>query len=97
MRRRERCGSWSRTSRRSGGWISSPTVCWQTGAPIFDRHSEALKALQAAGFKVNPHHRLAHNLEQMMEFVNETEAERDKLPYEIDGVVVKVDRIGAAG
>ena len=42
-------------------------------AAIFDRHSEALKALQAAGFKVNPRHKLAHNLEQVMEFVNETD------------------------
>src|SRR5271169_5602700 len=64
------------------------------GRPIFDRHSQVLKALQTAGFKVNPHHKLAHDLGQVMEFVNETDAIRDKLPYEIDGVVVKVDRIG---
>ena len=64
------------------------------GRPIFDRHSQVLKALQAVGFKVNPHHKLAHDLEQVMEFVDETDAIRDKLPYEIDGVVVKVDRIG---
>ena len=43
---------------------------------------------------MNPHHKLAHDLEQVMEFVNETDAIRDKLPYEIDGVVVKVDRVG---
>ncbi|HEY4899860.1 MAG TPA: NAD-dependent DNA ligase LigA [Terriglobales bacterium] len=64
------------------------------GHPIFDRHSQVLKALQAVGFKVNPHHKLARNLEQVMEFVNETDSIRDKLPYEIDGVVVKIDRIG---
>jgi DNA ligase (NAD+) len=64
------------------------------GRLIFDRHSQVLKALQAVGFKVNPHHKLAHDLEQVMEFVSETDAIRDKLPYEIDGVVVKVDRIG---
>jgi DNA ligase (NAD+) len=64
------------------------------GRPIFARHSEVLKALQAVGFKVNPHYKLAHNLEQVMEFVNKTDTLRDKLPYEIDGVVVKVDRIG---
>src|SRR5271165_4128473 len=64
------------------------------GRPIFDRHSQVLKALQAVEFKVNPHHKLAHDLEQVMEFVNETDAMRDKLPYEIDGVVVKVDRVG---
>ena len=62
------------------------------GRPIFDRVSKALKALEAAGFKVNPRHRLAKNLEQVMEFVNETDSIRDSLPYEIDGVVVKVDR-----
>src|SRR5664279_4709369 len=64
------------------------------GRPIFPRHSEALKALQAVGFKVNPHHKLAHDLEQVMEFVNQTDELREKLPYEIDGAVVKVDRIG---
>ncbi len=64
------------------------------GRPIFERHSQVLKALQAAGFKVNRHHKLAHDLEQVMEFVNETDTIRDKLPYEIDGVVVKVDRVG---
>ena len=64
------------------------------GRPIFERHSQVLKALQAVGFKVNPHHKLARDLEQVMEFVSETDAIRDKLPYEIDGVVVKVDRIG---
>jgi DNA ligase (NAD+) len=64
----------------------------RNGRPIFDRVSEALKALETAGFKVNPRHRLAKNLEQVMEFVNETDSVRDSLPYEIDGVVVKVDR-----
>jgi DNA ligase (NAD+) len=63
------------------------------GRPIFERHSQVLKALQVAGFKVNRHHKLAHDLEQVMGFVNETDTIRDKLPYEIDGVVVKVDSI----
>ena len=63
------------------------------GRPIFDRHSKVLKALETAGFKVNLRHKLARNLEQVMEFVNETDSVRDRLPYEIDGVVVKVDRV----
>jgi DNA ligase (NAD+) len=66
---------------------------FRDGRTIFDRHSQVLKALQTAGFKVNPRHKLAKNLEQVMEFVNETDSVRDSLPYEIDGVVVKVDRI----
>jgi len=63
------------------------------GRTIFDRHSETLKALQVAGFKVNPNHRLVHNLNEVLEFIHEWEGKRDSLPYEIDGIVVKVDRI----
>ena len=63
------------------------------GRPIFDRHSKVLKGLEAVGFKVNLRHKLAHNLAQVMEFVSETDQDRDALPYEIDGVVVKVDRV----
>jgi DNA ligase (NAD+) len=63
------------------------------GHTIFERHSESLKALQIAGFKVNPNHRLVHNLDQVFAFISEWEAKRETLPYEIDGIVVKVDRI----
>ena len=63
------------------------------GHTIFERHSEALKALQTAGFKVNPNHRLVHSLDQVWVFINEWESKRDALPYEIDGIVIKVDRI----
>ena len=64
------------------------------GRTIFDRHSEALKALQIAGFKVNPNHRLVHSIDEVWKFIGEWEAERDSLPYETDGIVVKVDRVG---
>jgi DNA ligase (NAD+) len=63
------------------------------GRTIFDRHSEALKALQSIGFKVNPNHRLVHSIEEVWTFIGEWEAERATLPYETDGIVVKVDRI----
>ena len=63
------------------------------GRTIFDRHSEALKALQAAGFKVNPNHRLVHSIDDVWEFITQWEGKRDSLPYETDGIVVKVDRI----
>ncbi len=63
------------------------------GHTIFDRHSAALKALETAGFKVNPNHRLVHSIEEVWKFISEWEAERDSLPYETDGIVVKVDRI----
>jgi DNA ligase (NAD+) len=52
---------------------------------------KALEALSAAGFKVNPNRTRARNFEEIWEFVSSTEAARDGLPYEIDGVVVKVN------
>lgn len=63
------------------------------GRTYFDRHSKALAALQAAGFKVNPNHKLVKNLDEVLRFIQQWEEKRDSLPYEIDGLVIKVDRI----
>ena len=52
---------------------------------------EALETLSAASFKANPHRKLARTFEEIWSFVEATEKERDQLPYEIDGVVVKVN------
>ena len=62
------------------------------GRTIFDRHWKTLDALDAAGFKVNPSRKLAKNFEDVWAFIEEEETKREKLPYEIDGIVVKVDR-----
>ncbi len=62
------------------------------GRTIFDRHWNTLDALDAAGFKVNPSRKLAKNFEDVWAFIEEEETKREKLPYEIDGIVVKVDR-----
>ncbi len=50
-----------------------------------------LDALSAAGFRVNPHRRRMHSLDEMLRFIEEAEAGREELGYEIDGVVFKVD------
>jgi DNA ligase (NAD+) len=63
------------------------------GRTHFDRHSKTLAALQAAGFKVNPNHKLAKDIDEVWAFIRQWEEKRDSLPYEIDGIVVKVDRI----
>jgi DNA ligase (NAD+) len=68
-------------------------VLLQNGRTYFERHSDALDALDAAGFKVNPHRKLVHSMEEVWAFIQQWEAKRDSLPYEIDGIVVKVDRI----
>ncbi len=62
------------------------------GRTLLDRHSETLNALEAAGFKVNLSRKLAKNMEEVWAFIQQWEGKRDSLPYEIDGIVVKVDR-----
>jgi len=61
------------------------------GRAIFDRHSRALEALSQAGLKVNPNYGVAVNLEEVLAFIHRWEAARDKLAYEIDGIVIKVN------
>ncbi|MGB9234325.1 MAG: NAD-dependent DNA ligase LigA [Terriglobales bacterium] len=62
------------------------------GRTYFDRQSKAMDALEAAGFKVNPNRKLAKNLDEVWKFIQSWEEKRESLPYEIDGIVVKVDR-----
>jgi DNA ligase (NAD+) len=62
------------------------------GKTFFDRQSKAMDALELAGFKVNPNRKLARNLEEAWKFIQSWEKKRESLPYEIDGIVIKVDR-----
>lgn len=55
------------------------------------RHSAALEALAAAGFKVAAGWELCRGIDAVREFIERWEARRDQLPYEIDGIVVKAD------
>jgi DNA ligase (NAD+) len=64
------------------------------GRTFFDRQSKTMDALETAGFKVNPHRKLAKNLDEVWKFILSWEAKRESLPYEIDGIVIKVDRTG---
>ena len=57
------------------------------------RHSEALEALGRLHFKVSPDWRVCHSLGEVRKFIEAWEAKREKLPYEIDGIVIKVDEI----
>jgi len=71
-----------------------PYILLQNGRALLDRHSATLKALETAGFKVNPHHALAKSMDEVWKFISQWEGKRESLPYEIDGVVIKVDRTG---
>jgi DNA ligase (NAD+) len=67
-------------------------ILLRDGHTYFDSHSKTLAALETAGFKVNPSRALADNFEEVWSFIEKQEQLREKLPYEIDGVVIKVDR-----
>ena len=58
---------------------------------IFPLQSQSLDALSTAGFRVNPTRQRVHTLDEVWDFIARAESMRESLPYEIDGVVVKVD------
>jgi len=56
-------------------------------------HSDALSFMSSLGFKVNTENRICKNIDEVIEFINEYTSKREELPYEIDGVVIKVNSI----
>jgi DNA ligase (NAD+) len=58
------------------------------------RHSESLESLRELHFRIPPDWRLCHSLDEVKKFIDSWEGKREKLPYEIDGIVVKVNEIG---
>ncbi len=63
------------------------------GHPARDSHWQSLEELARMGFKVNPYRKLCSGVEEALEFCAYWEARREELPYEIDGVVLKVDSV----
>ncbi len=56
-------------------------------------HHDALNFMGELGFKINPNNRQVNNIAEIMEYVSHYTKERPNLPYEIDGIVLKVDDI----
>ncbi len=73
------------------------------GDALLQYQSAALDALRTAGFRVNKYARTLDSIDAVLKFIDESEALRDKLGYEIDGVVIKADstaqqrRVGFTG
>ena len=63
------------------------------GRPAFDSHWRSLEELRSLGFKVEPHSQVCQTIDEVFALCNAWEAKRENLPYEIDGVVVKVDSV----
>src|ERR1017187_7585634 len=63
------------------------------GRFYYESHWESLDALAKMGFKVNPRRKKCADLDELLKFCEEWQSKRESLPYEIDGVVVKVDSV----
>src|SRR5579863_1438628 len=63
------------------------------GRTIFDNQWATLNALDAIAFKVNPRRALAASFDEVWKFIGQWEEKRETLPYEIDGVVIKVNSV----
>lgn len=59
----------------------------------FATHNEALERIKSFGFKCNPHTQLHNSLEDVIAYYDDWVAKREKIPYEVDGIVVKVNDI----
>ena len=60
---------------------------------IVNSQEEALLKLKALGFKVNPYYKHFSNFNEIKEYVNYIESIRETLPYDIDGIVIKVNEM----
>ena len=74
-----------------------------TGNDAPEGHWEAMEWLKSLGFRINPNNQICHSVEEVMAFHQHWVEARHELPYEADGVVVKVsslalqDRLGVVG
>lgn len=56
-------------------------------------HFEALEFMKNLGFKTNPNNKIVSNIDEVIEFINEKTKIRETLPYDIDGIVIKVNNV----
>ncbi len=64
------------------------------GRAAFPRHSESLEALQALHFRASSDWKLCDGIDEVIAYCEAWDSKREKLPYAIDGVVVKVNSVG---
>jgi DNA ligase (NAD+) len=66
---------------------------WAEGKATPDSHWETMQYLKSLGFKINPNNALVTTIEQVEDYYRSWVHRREGLPYEADGIVVKVDSI----
>ena len=68
------------------------TFLYQEASPSTrDSQEKVLEHLEQLGFVVNPKRKLAKSIDEIWDFIQEVGQKREKLPYDIDGVVIKVN------
>lgn len=72
------------------------TFLYQEASPSTrDSQEKGLKYLEQLGFVINPKRILAENIDEIWNFIQEVGQERENLPYDIDGVVIKVNDLAS--
>ena len=56
-------------------------------------HYEALEFMKGLGFNINPNIKIVNNIDELLDYINYWTENRDTLPYEIDGIVIKLNNI----
>lgn len=70
--------------------------CYGIGEVVgrtFKTHWEILQTLSKWGLRINPHIRKCQNMDEVLQYYQEMSEKRESLPYEIDGIVIKVNRL----
>ena len=72
--------------------------CWIYHLPNpedynINTHMEALEFMKKLGFRVNPNNKLVNNISELIEFIEYQTENRDNLPYEIDGIEIKLNNL----
>ncbi len=67
------------------------------GKPVPDSHWETMSYLKSLGFKINPNNQLLKSIAEVEAYYSKWVERRESLPYEADGIVVKVNRIALQG
>ena len=76
-------------SRNMRIWVYSLGDIGESERP--SEHSDSLRWLNGMGFRINPENRVCETLEEVVDYYHSWVEKRHDLPYEIDGVVIKVD------
>jgi len=66
---------------------------WAEGRAIPPSHGETMEYLKSLGFKVNPNNARLTGIDQVEAYYQSWAAQRESLPYQADGIVVKIDRL----